>query len=82
VIAALGASGAELDPDKLDIALGDVQVVRGGMGASYEQSAAKQAVAGPDVYVNINLNDGGHEATSWGCDLTHGYIDENATYTR
>lgn len=82
VIAALGASGAELDPDKLDIALGDVLVVRSGMGASYEQSAAKQAVAGPDVYVNINLNDGGHEATSWGCDLTHGYIDENATYTR
>ena len=25
---------------------------------------------------------GGGQATAWGCDLTHGYIDENTLYTR
>jgi glutamate N-acetyltransferase / amino-acid N-acetyltransferase len=30
----------------------------------------------------VNLHAGPHEATAWGCDLTHGYIDENTTYTR
>jgi glutamate N-acetyltransferase/amino-acid N-acetyltransferase len=82
VIAALGASGAELDLNQIELALGGVQVVQGGAGATYDQAAAKQAVAGPDVYVDVNLHAGPHEATAWGCDLTHGYIDENTTYTR
>lgn len=82
VIAALGASGAEMDPNAIDITLGDVQIVRGGVGADYEQVLAKQAVAGPDVNVGVELHAGGFEATAWGCDLTHGYIDENTTYTR
>ena len=82
VIAALGASGAEMDPNAIDITLGDVQIVRGGVAADYEQAQAKQAMVGPDVNVGVELHAGGSEATAWGCDLTHGYIEENTTYTR
>ena len=39
-------------------------------------------MAGDEVDVDIHLHLGDHEATAWGCDLTYGYIDENATYTR
>ena len=82
VIAALGASGAEMDPNAIDITLGDIQIVRGGVATDYDQTKAKGAVAGPDVNVRVDLHAGQHTATAWGCDLTHGYIDENTTYTR
>ncbi len=82
LIAALGASKAAIEHDKLDIRLGDVLIVEHGVAADYDQAAAKQAMVGPDVYVDIDLHLGDFAATAWGCDLTHGYIDENATYTR
>ncbi len=82
VIAAVGASGAQVDPSRLDLELGDVPILRDGVATGYNQDDAKKAVAGPDVYVHVDLHIGESSATAWGCDLTHGYIDENTTYTR
>ena len=82
VIAALGATGADVDHSQLDISLGDVLIVHEGVATAYDQAQAQQAMTGPDVYVNLHLHMGEATATAWGCDLTHGYIDENATYTR
>ncbi|HET9979343.1 MAG TPA: bifunctional glutamate N-acetyltransferase/amino-acid acetyltransferase ArgJ [Ktedonobacterales bacterium] len=82
VIAALGKSGADLDPNKLDIALGGITVVSQGVAADYDQAAAKAAMGQPEVAVDVDLHQGDATAMAWGCDLTHGYIDENATYTR
>ena len=82
VMAALGASGAEMDANRIAISLGDVNIVRAGVATAYDQAAAKQAVSGDEVFVSADLGAGASEATAWGCDLTHGYIDENTTYTR
>ncbi len=82
VIAALGKSGADLDANTLDISLGGITVVSQGVAASYDQAAAKQAMGQPEVAVDVDLHLGDATAMAWGCDLTHGYIDENATYTR
>ncbi|HEX6123008.1 MAG TPA: bifunctional ornithine acetyltransferase/N-acetylglutamate synthase, partial [Ktedonobacterales bacterium] len=99
IMAALGASGAELDPSRVEIALGEVMLVRGGVATDYDQDAAKRAMgwngAPPkpnepgkpgdpprEVRILLDLHAGAHEATAWGCDLTHGYIIENTTYTR
>lgn len=82
VIAALGKSGANLDHNKLDISLGGVTVVSQGMAADYDQEAAKQAMGAAEVAVDVDLHLGEASAMAWGCDLTHGYIEENAEYTR
>jgi glutamate N-acetyltransferase / amino-acid N-acetyltransferase len=82
IVAALGASGCALQQDRFDIFLGDVQVVKQGMAAAYDQQQAQSAMAGREVAVTIDLHLGHGEATAWGCDLTHGYIDENSLYTR
>ena len=82
VMAALGASGAEMDVDRISITLGDVNIVNGGVATTYVQADAKRAVSGTEVLVSADLGAGAFEATAWGCDLTHGYIDENTTYTR
>ncbi len=80
--AALGQSGAAIVPDRLDIHLGDVHLVHRGVATGYDRDAAKRAMAGGEVTIAIELNTGEGEATAWGCDLTHGYIEENTTYTR
>lgn len=78
----LGASGCELDRDAYDIFVGEVQLMRAGLPADYNQDAAKAAMAGAEVTITIDLHLGNAKATAWGCDLTYGYIDENSLYTR
>lgn len=82
IVAALGASGCTLYQERFDITIGDVQLVRQGMGIDYDQQRAKAAMAENEVIITIDLHIGDGEATAWGCDLTHGYIDENTLYTR
>lgn len=82
IVAALGASGCELDQATYDIFIGDVQVTKHGMAAQYDQDAARQVMAQAEVTITIDLHIGEGHATAWGCDLTHGYIDENTLYTR
>jgi len=82
IVAALGASGCELDQSNYDIFIGDVQVMKQGMAAQYNQDNARAAMAGKEVTISIDLHLGERKATAWGCDLTHGYIDENTLYTR
>lgn len=78
----LGASGSEVDRDTYDIFVGEVQLMKAGLAADYDQGAAKAAMAGDEVTITIDLHLGEGEATAWGCDLTYGYIDENSLYTR
>ncbi|GAC1349501.1 MAG: bifunctional glutamate N-acetyltransferase/amino-acid acetyltransferase ArgJ [Ktedonobacteraceae bacterium] len=82
ITAALGASGCELNQATYDISIGDVQVMKQGMAAQYEPESARNAMAHDEVIITIDLHLGDGQATAWGCDLTHGYIDENTLYTR
>lgn len=82
IVAALGASGCELDQNTYDIFIGDVQIVSSGIAAPYDQEQARAAMKGNEVTVTVDLHLGTAQATAWGCDLTRGYIDENTLYTR
>ena len=82
IVAALGASGCRLDQSNYDIFIGDVQILKQGLAAQYNQNDARAAMAGNEVSIAVDLHLGEGKATAWGCDLTHGYIDENTLYTR
>ncbi len=88
IMAALGASGAEFAHDRVAIGLSAtltqpvVWLVREGIAVEYDQAAAKAQLAGAEVFVHVDLGAGTATAIAWGCDMTHGYIDENTTYTR
>ena len=82
IVAALGASGCKLDQSNYDIFIGDVQIMKQGLAADYDQQEARAAMAGDEVTIAVDLHLGEGKATAWGCDLTHGYIDENTLYTR
>jgi glutamate N-acetyltransferase/amino-acid N-acetyltransferase len=82
VISTLGACGADMLHERLDVDFGEVPIVRGGVAADFTNEAAKAVLARSEFTISVDLHVGFYSATAWGCDMTHGYIDENATYHR
>jgi glutamate N-acetyltransferase / amino-acid N-acetyltransferase len=56
------------------------QVVRGGARLDFDETVVREALATDVVHLEIALGLGQASATAYGCDLTKGYIDENAAY--
>jgi len=80
ISAALGRSCAEVAPDRLAIAVGNVWVVRGGVGIPDAYPAAEAEVRAPEVRVTIDLGLGQGAFTGWTCDLTEAYVKINSGY--
>ena len=81
MLAALGASGVSLDPDRIEVAVGGVAIVSRGVGVPHSQSAAREAFAHPDVAVAISLGMGHGSARVIASDLSPGYVNFNAGET-
>ncbi|MBR5712456.1 MAG: bifunctional glutamate N-acetyltransferase/amino-acid acetyltransferase ArgJ [Lachnospiraceae bacterium] len=84
VMCAMGYSGGEFDPDKVDIYLQDGDdrylLVKGGMAVDYSEKEATRLLSMEKMTFRINCNDGYEKATAWGCDLTYDYVKINGDY--
>jgi glutamate N-acetyltransferase/amino-acid N-acetyltransferase len=81
VIAALGRSGAEIDPVKIDLYLKDICLIRAGCPVIFDTRKAKSVLSNDKVSFSICLNLGKESATAWGCDLSEEYVTINSAYT-
>jgi glutamate N-acetyltransferase / amino-acid N-acetyltransferase len=81
ILCALGYSGAEVDPNRADIRIGDVWLMRSGEIEAFDRDRAAAQLAGPDVFVAADLHLGSASARAWGCDLTEQYVEINGKYT-
>ena len=82
LMAAIGYSGAQIDPEAIDISFGELPICRnGGRAPEYDESAAHAYLQQPEFSINIQLNQGAGSCTFWTTDLTHEYIRINADYT-
>ena len=79
VLSELGASGAFLDPDRVDIAYNGFTVCAGGVAApgGFDADALGKSMQQKEIEVVADLRLGNGEATVTTVDLTPGYIDEN-----
>jgi glutamate N-acetyltransferase/amino-acid N-acetyltransferase len=77
VISELGASGAVLDPDTIDIAYGPYTICRASEACENDECAVEAYLKNRELAITCDLHCGSFEATAYGCDLTHGYVDEN-----
>lgn len=80
ILAAAGYAEAQVDPNKVDIYIGDVAVARNGAGAAFAEEKVQQLLAEQDIVITVNLQQGEYSATAWTCDLTYDYIKINAEY--
>lgn len=80
IVCALGYSGAEFNPARVDVYLGDIPVARGGQGLPFSEEEARTVLTGDEVKITVDLNEGKEEAVGWGCDLTYDYVRINADY--
>ena len=80
VVMALGNSGVDFDPDKIDISIGDIQVVAVGEPTEYEEALVAAHFRETDVQIGVSLNRGEAVATAWGGDLSAEYVAINSEY--
>jgi glutamate N-acetyltransferase / amino-acid N-acetyltransferase len=70
----------EQDPARISIRINDTPVFTRGAREEYDDEALRALLAGDPVEIAVDLGIGAASATAYGCDLTHGYIEENAAY--
>lgn len=81
ILAAAGYSSVPFDPRRVDIYLQRVRVCRAGLAAPFDEPSLKKALDSSDISIRFVIRGGGGgQAVFWTCDLTHGYIDINASY--
>lgn len=84
ILCAMGYSGAEFDPELVDIyfesACGRLQIVKDGRADDYSEEEATKILSEDHVIAICDCKQGTFNATAYGCDLTHEYVNINADY--
>lgn len=84
ILCAMGYSGAEFDPELVDIyfesTYGKLQIVKDGRATDYSEEEATKILSEEHVIAICDCKQGKYNATAYGCDLTHEYVNINADY--
>jgi glutamate N-acetyltransferase / amino-acid N-acetyltransferase len=82
VIMAVGKTfEPSIEPGKVTIRFGDTAVFRKGSPVDCDLEALRKYLGQSEVMISVDLGIGKASGRVWGCDLTEGYIKENAYYT-
>jgi len=81
ILAAAGRSGVALDPGRINIFFGELQVCRNGVGAQFDEREAHAYLTKPEYDVRVQLGRGRVSLDFLTCDLTTDYVHINADYT-
>lgn len=84
IICALGYSGAEFDPEIIDLYIeslaGKLKLMENGVAIDYSEEKATEILSQKEVTAIADMKAGDAEATAWGCDLTYDYVKINGDY--
>jgi glutamate N-acetyltransferase/amino-acid N-acetyltransferase len=69
-----------VEPARLRAAISGVTVVEEGARTDFDEARVRALLGEDPVDLTVDLRVGDGEARAWGCDLTPGYIAENAAY--
>ena len=81
IFAAVGYSGARVNPDRLALWFDDVCMAREGVYAGGDaEERGTEVLKRKEFSVAVDLGAGSGTATVWTCDLSHDYVSINADY--
>lgn len=84
ILCALGYSGVEFDPEKIDLYFesksGKIHIYGNGVACDYSEEEATKILSDPEVTALVDMHMGTEEAVAWGCDLSYDYVKINADY--
>jgi len=80
ILAAVGYSGIDFNPDNVEISFGELPVLRRNYEIVLDEDKARVLLQKDNVMLVVNLNQGTQFARFWTCDLTKEYIHINASY--
>jgi glutamate N-acetyltransferase/amino-acid N-acetyltransferase len=81
ILMAIGKNfNATIKRESVRANINGIVVVEGGMRADFEDDALRVILREDPVEISVDLGVGVSSATAYGCDLTEGYIGENASY--
>lgn len=79
IMSALGYSGANIIEKKVDIFIGNILVVKNGIGTGNDKLADKY-LKNDEIKIIIDLHQGNYSTKILTCDLTENYVKINASY--
>ncbi len=80
IFAAAGRSGVKFDPNRVDIHLAGIPVLRRGQPLDFNERAASNRLLEKQVQVVVDLHAGRKSTRFWTCDFTAEYVRINASY--
>ncbi|MCM3387445.1 bifunctional glutamate N-acetyltransferase/amino-acid acetyltransferase ArgJ [Ureibacillus chungkukjangi] len=80
IIAAVGYSGATVDPEKISIKIGNALMVQDGEPIPFSEEELIEILKADEVKIYVSLGQGEGHGLAWGCDLTYDYVKINASY--
>lgn len=84
ILCAMGYSGADFEPEKVDIYFesvnGTLKIVENGKATDYSEEKATEILTAEHVVAICDCKQDKFDATAYGCDLTHEYVNINADY--
>jgi len=80
MVCALGYSGVNLKPERLNVWIEKVHVFKNGTGMDADEKLLKEKMKEKEIHVTIDLGRGDAQATVWTCDFSYDYVKINGSY--
>jgi len=80
IFAAAGRAGVKFDPERVEIHMAGIPVLRRGQPLDFNERAASNRLLEKNVHIVVNLHAGRSSACYWTCDFTAEYVRINASY--
>jgi glutamate N-acetyltransferase/amino-acid N-acetyltransferase len=80
ILAAVGYSGIDFEPEQVEIALSGLPILRPRFLIDFSEEAAKRVLQQKEIVITVDLHQGNGSATFWTCDLSKRYVEINANY--
>jgi glutamate N-acetyltransferase/amino-acid N-acetyltransferase len=80
IMTAAGYSGAEFDPNTVDINMGPVMVCKNGAALPFNEEEVLKILKSNEILITLDFHSGTWNDRAWTCDFSYDYVKINGSY--